>query len=134
MVQVVTSPARLLAAILTMAKDRIVRLATHSSYPCRRSQQHFRKLILTEAARLFGCRHILHLHDYDYAGDLPTLAAPTTLIRRMFQHADCVVALGQRDRTTLSTLLGVEERRTVVAHNCVPDPGRTQYSGRSDTH
>ena len=41
----------------------------------------------------------------------------------MFQNADCVVALGRRDRMTLTTLLGVDERRTVVAHNCVPDPG-----------
>jgi len=41
----------------------------------------------------------------------------------MFQNADCVVALGQRDHVTLTTLLGVDGHRVVVVHNCVPDPG-----------
>ena len=83
-----------------------------------------RKLILTEAARFLGCFHVLHLHDYDYASDFAARSPrQQLLIRRMFQHADYVVALGQRDRTTLTTLLGVDERRIVVAHNCVPDPG-----------
>jgi glycosyltransferase involved in cell wall biosynthesis len=34
-----------------------------------------------------------------------------------------VVALGERDRSTLTTLLGVDADRIVIAHNCVPDPG-----------
>jgi glycosyltransferase involved in cell wall biosynthesis len=121
---VVASPARLLGAILMMVKDRLVapRRIHHIHVAGRGSTS--RKLILTEAARLLGCRHILHLHDYDYASDFATRSPrQQSLIRRMFQHADCVVALGQRDRTTLSALLGVEERRIVVAHNCVSDPG-----------
>ncbi|PDS75089.1 glycosyltransferase [Rhizobium sp. L43] len=120
----VTSPARLLGAILTMAKDRIVAPARiHHIHIAGRGSTS-RKLILTEAARLFGCCHMLHLHDYDYAGDFAQRSPrQQRLIRRMFQNADCVVALGERDRLTLTTLLGVDERRTVVAHNCVPDPG-----------
>ncbi|MDH6660580.1 UNVERIFIED_ORG: glycosyltransferase involved in cell wall biosynthesis [Rhizobium sophorae] len=120
----VASPARLLAAILTMAKDRIVAPARiHHIHIAGRGSTS-RKLILTEAARLLGCCHILHLHDYDYAGDFAQRSPrQQRLIRRMFQNADCVVALGQRDRMTLTTLLGVDEHRTVVAHNCVPDPG-----------
>jgi glycosyltransferase involved in cell wall biosynthesis len=41
----------------------------------------------------------------------------------MFQGADRVVALGRRDRATLSEVLGVDPARIIVAHNCVPDPG-----------
>lgn len=121
---VATSAVRLLCAILTMAKDRIVapKRIHHIHVAGRGSTS--RKLILTEAARLLGCSHILHLHDYDYASDFAARSPrQQSLIRRMFQNADCVVALGQRDRVTLTTLLGVDERRIVVVHNCVPDPG-----------
>ncbi|MBB4574862.1 glycosyltransferase family 4 protein [Rhizobium lentis] len=119
-----TSPARLVGAILTMAKDRIVTPdRIHHIHIAGRGSTS-RKLILAEAARLLGCCHILHLHDYDYAGDFAQRSPrQQRLIRRMFQNADRVVALGQRDRATLTTLLGVDERRAVVAHNCVPDPG-----------
>ncbi|ANL31303.1 glycosyltransferase family 1 protein (plasmid) [Rhizobium phaseoli] len=119
-----TSPARLVGAILTMAKDRIVAPdRIHHIHIAGRGSTS-RKLILTEAARLLGCCHILHLHDYDYAGDFAQRSpGQQRLIRRMFQNADRVVALGERDRGTLTTLLGVDERRAVVAHNCVPDPG-----------
>ncbi|OHV26164.1 MULTISPECIES: glycosyltransferase family 4 protein [Rhizobium] len=121
---VATSPARLLGAILVMAKDRIVAPARiHHIHIAGRGSTS-RKLLLTEAARLLGCAHILHLHDYDYASDFATRSPrQQMLIRRMFQHADQVVALGQRDRMTLTTLLGVDERRTAVIRNCVPDPG-----------
>lgn len=120
----VASPVRLFNAILTMAKDRFFapRRIHHIHVAGRGSTS--RKLILTEAARLFGCVHILHLHDYDYAADFATRSPRQQwLISRMFRRADCVVVLGQRDRMTLSTLLGVDERHIVVARNCVPDPG-----------
>jgi glycosyltransferase involved in cell wall biosynthesis len=121
---VATSLTRLVGAILIMAKDRIVapERIHHIHIAGRGSTS--RKLILTEAARFLGCFHVLHLHDYDYARDFAARSLrQQLLIRRMFQHADYVVALGQRDRTTLTTLLGVDERRIIVAHNCVPDPG-----------
>jgi glycosyltransferase involved in cell wall biosynthesis len=118
------SPVRLLSAMSTMAKDRILhpRRIHHIHVAGRGSTS--RKLILTEVAAALGCIHILHLHDYDYAADF-VMRSPRQqrLIRRMFQRADCVVVLGQRDRATLATLLGVDDRRIVVARNCVPDPG-----------
>jgi len=119
-----TSPMRMLGAVLVMAKDRIVAPARiHHIHIAGRGSTS-RKLILTEAARLLGCFHVLHLHDYDYASDFAARSPrQQSLIRRMFQHADYVVALGQRDRMTLATLLDVDERRIVVARNCVPDPG-----------
>jgi glycosyltransferase involved in cell wall biosynthesis len=119
-----TSSLRLLGAILTMAKDRILDpTRIHHIHVAGRGSTS-RKLILTEAAHLLGCFHILHLHDYDYATDFAARSPrQQSLIRRMFQRADCVVALGQRDRVTLATLLGVDEHRLVTAHNCVPDPG-----------
>ncbi|MBL0373800.1 glycosyltransferase family 4 protein [Rhizobium sp. KVB221] len=119
-----TSLVRLLGSVLAMAMDRIVapERIHHIHIAGRGSTA--RKLILTKVARVLGCHHILHLHDYDYASDFAARSPrQQMLIRRMFQHADCVVALGQRDRTTLTTLLGVDERRIVVVHNCVPDPG-----------
>jgi glycosyltransferase involved in cell wall biosynthesis len=107
-----------------MAKDRIVAPGRiHHIHVAGRGSTS-RKLILTGAARLLGCSHVLHLHDYDYASDFAARSPrQQMLIRQMFQYADYVVVLGQRDRTTLTTLLGVDERRIVVAHNCVPDPG-----------
>ena len=121
---VATSPLRLLGAVLIMAKDRIVAPARiHHIHVAGRGSTS-RKLILTKAARFLGCFHILHLHDYDYASDFSARSPRQQLfIRRMFQNADYVVVLGQRDRMTLATLLGVDERRIVVVHNCVPDPG-----------
>ena len=119
-----TSSLRLLGAILTMVRDRIVDpTRIHHIHIAGRGSTS-RKLILTEAAHLLGCFHILHLHDYDYASDFAARSPrQQSLIRRMFQRADCVVALGQRDHMILATLLGVDEHRLVIAHNCVPDPG-----------
>ncbi|QWW71982.1 glycosyltransferase family 4 protein [Rhizobium sp. WYJ-E13] len=119
-----TSSLRLLGAILTMARDRIAAPARiHHIHVAGRGSTS-RKLILTEAARVLGCSHILHLHDYDYASDFAARSPrQQALIRRMFQNADCVVALGQRDHVTLTTLLSVDGHRVVVIHNCVPDPG-----------
>lgn len=118
------SPVRLLAACMLMAKDRMnAPERIHHIHVAGRGST-LRKLILTGAARSLGCSHILHLHDYDYASDFAARSPwKQMLIRRMFQNADYVVALGQRDRKTLMTNLGVDERRIVVAHNCVPDPG-----------
>jgi glycosyltransferase involved in cell wall biosynthesis len=119
-----TSLGRLLGAVLIMAKDRIVAPSRiHHIHIAGRGSTR-RKLILTAAARFLGCFHVLHLHDYDYASDFVTRSPrQQLLIRRMFQKANCVVALGQRDRTTLTSLLGVDDRRVAVIHNCVPDPG-----------
>jgi glycosyltransferase involved in cell wall biosynthesis len=119
-----TSLMRLLWAILLMTKDRIAtpRRIHHIHIAGRGSTM--RKLILTAAARFLGCIHVLHLHDYDYASDFCARSPhQQKLVRTMFQGADRVIVLGRRDRDTLATLLGVDGRRIVVAHNCVPDPG-----------
>lgn len=119
-----TSLLRLSFAILQMGKDRLVapKRIHHIHIAGRGSTS--RKLILTGAARLLGCTHVLHLHDYDYASDfLARTPGQQKLVRSMFQGADRVVALGRRDRTTLANLLGVDPARIAIFHNCVPDPG-----------
>lgn len=120
-----TSLPRLALAMLTMAKDRALAPdRIHHIHVAGRGSTS-RKLLLAAAARLLGCVHVLHLHDYDYAADfLAGTPGRQKRVRAMFQGADNVIALGQRDRDTLQTLLGVDGRRIVVAHNCVPDPGQ----------
>ena len=118
------SPVRLVGAALVMAHDRIAAPhCIHHIHVAGRGST-MRKLMLAAAARALGCRHVLHLHDYDYAADFerrPPWLRP--LVRRMFRGADGVIALGQRDRRTLVDLLGVDAGRVAVLHNCVPDPG-----------
>lgn len=119
-----TSPLRLVGAILIMANDRL-------SAPTRIHHIHIagrgstsRKLILTAVARTLGCTHLLHLHDYDYPQELASRSQRQRLfIGNMFRWADKVVVLGQRDRATLQSVLGVDDERIVVAPNCVADPG-----------
>jgi glycosyltransferase involved in cell wall biosynthesis len=118
------SAVHLLAAMHAMARDRIAapRLIHHIHVAGRGSTA--RKLILTATARMLGCVHVLHLHDYDYARDFAR--RPRWLqrkIRRMFRGADSLIVLGERDRRTAEQLLGVAPDRIMVAHNCVPDPG-----------
>lgn len=119
-----TSLVRLSWAILLMEKDRLlVPERIHHIHVAGRGST-LRKLVLTAAARLLGCVHVLHLHDYDYAGDFD--ARPPRqqgFVRAMFQGADRVIVLGRRDCSTLATRLGVDGGRIVIAHNCVPDPG-----------
>jgi glycosyltransferase involved in cell wall biosynthesis len=124
------SLARLSQAMAIMAADRIAapRRIHHIHVAGRGSTA--RKLILSRLARLIGCTHVLHLHDYDYAADYTVRRSrQQARIRRMFRDADRVVVLGERDRSTLTALLGVEAGRVAVVHNCVPDPGR--HGGRS---
>ena len=111
-------------AILSMAKDRLlVPGRIHHIHVAGRGSTS-RKLLLAAAARLLGCAHVLHLHDYDYAEDFNARSPrQQRLVRAMFQGANRVVVLGRRDRATLATLLGVDDGRIAIAHNCVPDPG-----------
>ena len=115
---------RLSSAMVAMAKDRLlVPGRIHHIHVAGRGSTS-RKLILTSVARLLGCVHVLHLHDYDYAADF---AARTPRgqrrVRAMFRGADRVIALGERDRATLESSVGVDRSRIEVVHNCVPDPG-----------
>jgi len=118
------SPARLSAALATLAADRIAapNRIQHVHIAGRGSTA--RKLILTNAARALATPYILHLHDYDYAEDFtrrpPRLQAA---IRRMFTAAERVIVLGSRDAGTVTGQLGVPPARVDVLHNCVLDPG-----------
>lgn len=121
---VVTSGPRLGAALAAMALDRVrTPERIHHIHLAGRGST-LRKLVLTEAARRLGCRHVLHLHDYDYAADFA--ARPPLLkarVRAMFRGADAVIVLGERDREVACGMIGADPARVHVLHNCVPDPG-----------
>ena len=83
-----------------------------------------RKIVLGEIAHLLGLPTVVHLHDYDYAGDLARRGpVMRRLVRRLFGRARRVIVLGERDRRTVVERLGVRPERTIVLHNAVPDPG-----------
>lgn len=119
-----TSPARFGAAMAIMARDRLaVPRRIHHIHLAGRGST-IRKLMLAAEARRLGCRHILHLHDYDYADDLARRTPRGRgAVGRMFRGADAVIVLGQRDRRLVVEGLGVVEDRVFVMPNCVPDPG-----------
>ena len=118
------SPLRLAGALAAMAGDRIAAPGrVHHVHVAGRGST-VRKLVLTAWARALGCRHVLHLHDYDYGADWARRPAwARARVRRMFRGADRVIVLGARDRATAIGTLGVDPARVAVAHNCVPDPG-----------
>lgn len=111
-------------AIAALLRDRVTAPdAIHHIHVAGRGSTS-RKLILTAAARAIGARHVLHLHDYDYAADYLTRPArQQRAIRRMFRGADRVIVLGRRDRNTLCELMGVAPERISILYNSVPDPG-----------
>ncbi|MFC0201930.1 glycosyltransferase family 4 protein [Paracoccus rhizosphaerae] len=125
------SPLRLLAAMMVMAGDRLTSPSCiHHIHVAGRGST-IRKLVLTTAARALGCRHVLHLHDYDYARDYARRSTiGRIIVRRMFQSADAVIVLGQHDFRLMTEVLGVRPERVVVFHNCVPDPGQGETQVR----
>jgi glycosyltransferase involved in cell wall biosynthesis len=67
---------------------------------------------------------VLHLHDYDYGADYARRPAwMKRAVQRMFQGADQVVVLGQRDYQLATALLASDPKRVTILSNCVPDPG-----------
>ncbi|WP_108663649.1 glycosyltransferase family 4 protein [Acuticoccus kandeliae] len=118
------SPQVLALALMTMARDRIARpdMVHHLHIAGRGSTA--RKLILGAFARWTGARHVIHLHDYDYAQDVARRPAwQRRRIADLFRGADHVIVLGERDRATVTDGLGVDPARVSVVRNCVPDPG-----------
>ncbi|SFC73680.1 glycosyltransferase family 4 protein [Tropicimonas isoalkanivorans] len=93
-----------------------------------------RKVVLGLAAQAIGARYVLHLHDYDYATDFERRPDwQRGLIRNLFGGAQHVIVLGERDRATVETLLGVPRDRVSVLRNCVTDPGRKAPTEPGDT-
>lgn len=124
------SPARLSGALAVVAADRIAAPGRIQHIHVAGRGSTARKLVLTAAARAAGLPYILHLHDYDYAEDI--LRRPErqrTAMRRMFQAAERVIVLGQRDAGTVTGLLGVRYDRVDILHNCVLDPGTPAAPG-----
>jgi glycosyltransferase involved in cell wall biosynthesis len=123
---------KLVAAVCTMAWDRIVdQDRIHHIHIAGRGST-LRKLILAQVAHTLGCVYLLHLHDYDYASDFEQ--RPLWLqqrVQQMFRRANHVIALGNRDVATLSRLVGVETGKISIIHNCVPDPGQREHRTES---
>lgn len=118
------SPMRLARSMLAMTGDRILapQRIHHIHLAGRGSTR--RKLLLTALARALGCRHVLHLHDYDYASDFSARSAlGQALVRHMFRRADAIVVLGQGDRRLVIDRLQADPARVRLLHNGVPDPG-----------
>ncbi|WP_118138615.1 glycosyltransferase family 4 protein [Oceanicella sp. SM1341] len=92
-----------------------------------------RKLLLCALARRLGSRHLLHLHDYDYAADFARRPPwQQAAVRAMFRGAEAVIVLGERDRATAIAVLGVRPDRVHVLRNCVPDPGPPPQAARGE--
>ncbi|MDT8855531.1 glycosyltransferase family 4 protein [Paracoccaceae bacterium Fryx2] len=129
--QIPGSILRLLGAMAILASDRLLAPERiHHIHVAGRGST-ARKLILTFVARSLGCRHILHLHDYDYGADLSRRSPRRQRwVARMFRGADRVIVLGLRDRDTVVERLGVARDKVVVMHNAVPDPGPKPAQGR----
>lgn len=130
----VRSAPRLLAAIGRIVADRVTARAQVQHIHVAGRGSTVRKIVLCAAARAVGARHVLHLHDFDYAADvLRRPAWQQAMVRQMFRGADRVIVLGRRDRDTMTGLLGVEAARVRVLPNAVPDPGPPAPSGAMPT-
>ncbi len=118
------SPMALVRAVAVMTADRTTAPdRIHHIHVAGRGST-LRKLVLCATARRLGCRHVLHLHDYDYATDYGARSArQQAAIRAMFAGADAVIVLGRRDRDLVTGVLRADPARVVILHNCVPDPG-----------
>jgi glycosyltransferase involved in cell wall biosynthesis len=82
-----------------------------------------RKIILTRIARALALRYLLHVHDYDYAGEYCRRGKLMRfLIRDMFGGAAKILVLGAREQQALTSLLRVRPDLISVFHNAVPDP------------
>ncbi len=115
---------RLAAAVAAMAADRVIAPdRIHHIHIAGRGST-VRKLVLTQAARLLGAVHVLHLHDYDYAADVARRPPwQQRAIRRMFRGAQRVIVLGKRDCAVAHDRLRVPQDRIETLNNAVPDPG-----------
>lgn len=92
-----------------------------------------RKIIVAATARSVGIPYLLHVHDYNYAGEYSRRGALSRfLIRQTFRRASKIVVLGSRDQLALSALLGLPQSEIAVLHNAVPDPQPAKSSQPDD--
>ncbi|MGJ8561625.1 MAG: glycosyltransferase family 4 protein [Litorimonas sp.] len=118
------SPVHLARAMAVLGSDGVRgRRVLHHMHIAGRGST-LRKLILGNWARVLSEPYILHLHDYEYAADISTRSSSQfRAIQSLFQGAEHVIVLGQRDLRTVTQALGVPHARTLILRNCVPDPG-----------
>ena len=88
-----------------------------------------RKLVITAIARAVSLPYVLHIHDYDYAADVQTRSGPMRrLVRGMFLRAAQIIVLGTDAERKLRAVLSLQDTRTLVLPNAVPDPHLTPRS------
>jgi glycosyltransferase involved in cell wall biosynthesis len=96
-----------------------------------------RKLVITAIARAVSLPYVLHIHDYDYAADLQTRSGPMRrFVRGMFLRAAQIIVLGADAERKLRAVLSLQDTRTLVLPNAVPDPHltpRSEISAAADT-
>jgi glycosyltransferase involved in cell wall biosynthesis len=82
-----------------------------------------RKLVITAIARAVSLPYVLHIHDYDYAADVETRSGPMRrFVRGMFLRASQIIVLGANAERKLRAVLSLQDTRTLVLPNAVPDP------------
>jgi glycosyltransferase involved in cell wall biosynthesis len=82
-----------------------------------------RKLVITTIARAVSLPYVLHIHDYDYAEDVQTRSGPMRrFVRGMFLRSTQIIVLGSDAERKLRAVLSLNETRTLVLPNAVPDP------------
>jgi glycosyltransferase involved in cell wall biosynthesis len=117
------SVAYLAGALLRLATIRLFArpCVVHANITGRGST--VRKVVLLTFARAVGLRYLLHVHDYDYAGEYRQRRGLTrALIATIFRGAEKVLVLGSRDREALARLLQLPQHQIAVMPNAVPDP------------
>jgi glycosyltransferase involved in cell wall biosynthesis len=96
-----------------------------------------RKLVITAIARAVSLPYVLHIHDYDYAADVQTRSGPMRRsVRGMFLRAAQIIVLGADAERKLRAVLSLQDTRTLVLPNAVPDPHltpRSEISAAADT-
>jgi glycosyltransferase involved in cell wall biosynthesis len=95
----------------------------------------YRKLIIAAWARAIGLPYVLHLHGSQYQAfwkDDQRLL--TRRIRAMFEHAGCVVALGQTWRDFIALRAPLAAGKIVIVPNATAIPVLPHAGGGESTH
>lgn len=118
------APLRFLAAFGLIAGDAFCGRIVLQQFHIAGRGSTVRKLLLSRWARLLRAPYVLHLHDYAYEEDFERRPPwQQKMIRAMFQQAEQIFVLGQRDLGTVWRSLEVPTASITILRNCVPDPG-----------